>query len=357
MKRSQRNRLRFTWVGCGTLVLLLANTPYLSAAVKVRFYPMGDADPGATVGGVALLTEDILEPPTENADGGPVFDQIGDFVPLEAISASAAPMYVEGREGGLALLFDGNDDEMRSGRFDPRDFSSFASLSQAWVNPSVDGDGAAQSIWALGSDNGGVGITDDGFWQLQSVSGIPDRKSPVEVAFGEWTHVAVFRGGNSARLYLNGELAISGDGFWSGTNDVVVGNDLNGTGAFAGIIDEFNIAGFSDFAFDPTIDIDFRPGVDPTGIPGDVDQDGDADVDDYTIWAANVGFDNDLGAGDVASLLLGDVDGNGRVNFFDFQIIATEASTPAVGAPEPSSAVLLAIGFLAFARRGIRERR
>jgi hypothetical protein len=329
-----------------------------SAAVKVRFYPMGDADAGATVGGVAMMTEDVLEPPTENADGAPVFDQIGDFVPLEALSAATAPTYASGIEGGLALLFDGVDDELRSQRFDPRDFSSFASLSQAWVNPSADGSGSDQSIWALGSDNGGAGITSDGFWQLQSVSTIPNTKSPVAVEFGEWTHVAVFRGGNSARLYINGELAISGDGFWGAVNDVVVGNDLNGTGAFAGLIDEFNIAGFSDFAFDPVADIDFDAGPEPTGVVGDVDQDGDADNDDYLIWSANVGFNNELGAGDVSSLLRGDLDGNGRINFFDFQILAEAVNAgPVNGVPEPTSATMLVIGLLALTRRARRGSR
>ena len=56
-----------------------------------------------------------------------------------------------------------------------------------------------------------------------------------------------------------------------------------------------------------------------------------------------------LGGGDAISLLMGDVDGNGRINYFDFQIINDEAAAagnPLQLVPEPGSAVLLLCGAL-----------
>ncbi len=325
----------------------------LSAAVKVRFYPMGEADAGATVGGVALVTEDIIEPPTEDADGEPVFDSAGDFVPLEALSADQAPVYVLGRDGAgsLALEFDGQDDLLQSPAFDPRDFHTFAALSQGWVKPDPAGNGQDQYIWSLGTDNGGVGITSDGFWQMRAVRSVPDTPSTTPVAFGEWTHVAVMRGGNSANLFINGERVVRRENFWNGPGPVSVGAGDDGSFPFHGVLDDFNIAGFSDFVFDATTDLDFFDQDVVSGVPGDVDQDGDADLDDYLLWSDNVGFDNGQGAGDVTTLLRGDLDQNGRVNYFDFQIIndaATVAGAPLnlAAVPEPSALASLMLGMV-----------
>ncbi|MCP4190085.1 MAG: LamG domain-containing protein [Planctomycetaceae bacterium] len=340
----QKNRLRLAAI-CA--IISLSTSAF--GAVKVRYYPMGEADAGATVGGVALMTEDIMEPPTENANGDPVSDDQGEFVPLEAVNAGEAPTYVDGRDGAgsLALEFDGDSNLLSSGSFDPRNFSSFAALSQAWVKPSSEGSDTEQFIWGLGTDNGGVGITPDNVWQIRASRGVPDLASDVAVEFDAWTHVAIFRGGNGASLYINGQLEATGDAFWNGPGPVAVGSMLDGTAPFAGTIDDFNIAGFSDFSFDPTRDLDFEPPIEPSGVAGDVDQNGIVNQDDYLIWSDNVGFNNDLGAGDVSTLVQGDVDQNGRINFFDFQIIAEQAA--AAGAelqlvPEPTSLTLLGLG-------------
>ena len=104
----------------GPLVALLGLSMNLfpaSAAEKVRLYPFGENDDGAIIGGVAIQTEDILEPPTEDADGDPVFDSAGEFVALEAFNDDEAPVYVEGLDGpdSLALFFDGDDGLAASG--------------------------------------------------------------------------------------------------------------------------------------------------------------------------------------------------------------------------------------------------
>ncbi len=211
--------------------------------------------------------------------------------------------------------------------------------------------GLAQAVWGLGTDNGGLGITADGFWELRASAIIPDTASPVPVAFGEWTHVAVFRSGGPARVYVNGGLALELSNWWNGPSEVSVGAAADGTKPFNGIIDDFNIAGFSDGSFDAVNDIDFFDPDNFSGVLGDVDQDGLVDVSDYLIWSDNAGFDNGQGSGDVSSLLLGDVNDDGRINYFDFQVIANEAA--AAGAaldlaavPEPATAWLLVGGWL-----------
>ena len=224
------------WSGTGAWGLMIAISLGMSAhgAEKVRYYPMGEADAGAIVGGVVLSTEDIQEPPTEDVDGTAIFDQMGDFVPLEAVNAGAAPTYAVGRlgEGSFALRFDGEDDQLKSGPFDPRWFRpgppTYSALSQAWVYPDPEGEGLAQAIWGLGTDNGGVGITADGLWQLRASAIIPDTTSTASVAFGEWTHVAVMRTGGPARLYINGELVLERSNYWNGPGDVSVGAGPSG---------------------------------------------------------------------------------------------------------------------------------
>ncbi len=327
---------------CAASLALVASAP-LEAAVKERFYPMGESDPGAAIGQPASMTADIL-------DSGA--DQAGALVPLEVLNGGE-PVYASGRFGDdLSLSFDGAESYLQSAAFDPRNFGgSFAALSQAWVKPDPAGFGEQQAIWGLGTDNGGVGITADGTWQLRASSRVPDSDSGEPVAFDAWTHVAVLRGGNSASLFVNGERVSRFEAFWDGVGEVVVGAALDGSIPFHGLIDDFNIAGFSDGVFNAVDDLDFFDPENFTGVDGDVNQDGNVDISDYLIWSDNVGFDNGQGAGDATTLLRGDVDGNGRVNFFDFQIIrdiAAQNGAPLnVPVPEPTSGVLLAIGLFA----------
>ena len=316
------------------LVMVLLQPAY--AAEKVRVYFCGDDDPDAEIGEVVLETFDSQTPPTMDAEGNVVADSQGEFVSLVG---AGGPTYVEGRDSDFAIAFDGVDDNLTSSAFDPRNFSTFAALSQAWVKPDAASRGRRQAVWSLGNDNGGVGITEDGHWEFIATSIVPDTASDVEVEFDEWTHVAVLRGGNGATLFVNGAAVADGDGFWNGVGGVTVGDRSSDSAPFHGVIDDFNIAGFSDLAFDSLRDVDFFGGQ-SSDVVGDVDLDGDVDANDYAIWSDNVGFDNELGGGDGLTLRMGDLDQNGRIDYFDLGIILGASREPLVAKLDPSGVVV-----------------
>lgn len=317
--------------------LLQLNSP-LHAAVVARSYPMGEGDNGAAIGDEAFFTADTVE-----SD----LDQVDVLVDLDGFGT-----YVAGRneDSEFAISFSGDGDFFQAFAFDPRHFGgSFTALSQGWIKPSSDGEGFQQTVWGLGTDNGGVGITEDGFWQLNSGGSAGSLVSETPVAFDEWVHLAVLRGGNNGTLYMNGSVIARNDGFWNAPGEFYLGIGPLEEDPFFGTIDDFAISGFQDGSFDPAIDIMFLDPESLTGILGDVDQDGLVGQADYDAWSSNVGFNNGLGVGDFGTLFRGDVDQNGIVNFFDFQIIRTEAMAAgnAIAVPEPTSHLLFAIATLA----------
>lgn len=343
MKVSSRH-----WLFAIVLLFGIWNLQHVSAAEVVRSYPMGEEDNGAEIGEEAFFTADAIE---FEADMG------GSIVDLEGFGT-----YVAGRNESseFAISFNGTTDFFQAPRFDPRDFGSFAALSQGWINPSAEGEGLPQTVWALGTDNGGVGITEDGFWQLNSGGPAGSTASTAPVEFGEWVHVAVLRGGNGGTMYLNGSVVVTNDGFWNGPGEFFLGAGPGEENPFVGIVDDFMISGFGDGSFDPIADIKFLDPSDVSGVLGDVDQNGSVDQSDYDLWSQNVGFNNELGVGDFTTLVRGDVDQNGIVNFFDFNVIRTEASANGnlIAVPEPS-AVLLSISMifcLALTRSRVRRR-
>lgn len=231
--------------------------------------------------------------------------------------------------------------------------TTFFQLSQAWVYPSSAGQGTEQVVWAIGEENGGVRITSDGFWQLTAVGGATIGNSTAQVAFDQWTHIAVNRGGGNAQLRVNGTLAATASGSFGKWGDyVTLGADEDLEFLFNGRVDNFDIGGNHDGSFVVFDDLMFFSDLGisaPTGVPGDVDQDGDADQDDYEIWSANAGFNNTFGAGDVTTLIKGDLNNDGRVDFFDFKIIANAVAAgggtldlSSGNVPEPSALMLVA---------------
>jgi hypothetical protein len=240
-------------------------------------------------------------------------------------------------------------------------FTSFTVLSQGWVRPNPAGQGTSQVVWTLGTDMGAPRITADGFWEIANVSVIPDTKTTKTVSFGNWTHVAILRTGGAATLYINGSVAVAAQNFFGAfPSEVTLGSGIGATEPFNGVIDNFALSGIGGLGFTIATDVDYfsDTGVPPpSGVVGDVNQDGLVNQTDYNIWSMNVGFNNTFGQGDLTTLIKGDLDNNGKIDFFDYRIIARQAATAGVtltlGVPEPASGLLL----LAAAVAGIACRR
>lgn len=363
-------------LGKFSLVLAIAvGSASTSAAYeKIRFYKFGENDPGAAVGGVMLTTSDSQSSPTYEGEftDGPNWDPPGvpsgeEFVDLNALGPGEAPMYAPGRLTGLSASFSG-DDYLEGANYDPRANSkgewtaidpndySFTTVSQAWVKPSASGLGERQVVWQVGPENGGVAITADGKWEIVH----PNRVLDIPVKFDQWTHITMRRGGNTAILYIDGEVAGDSPGTWGGLGTFTVGSGLGGADGYVGLLDDLNVSAYRGptALFDPAQDIDFFTDLKLSGVLGDVNQDAKVDQADYVIWSSNAGFDNQFGFGDPSTLLLGDVDGNGRINYFDFQIISDEAAAGGAALqaiPEPTSAGLLAVS-LGLAALRVRRR-
>jgi hypothetical protein len=227
--------------------------------------------------------------------------------------------------------------------------TSFTVLAQGWVRPSVAGQGTVQTVWALGTDLGAPRITADGFWEMANVSVIPDTVTTKPVVFGQWQHVALLRTGGAATLYINGAVVVAAQNFFGAfPTESFVGNSIDGTQPFNGVLDNFAISGIGGLGFTVATDIDYFTDVGlppPTGVAGDVNQDGLVNQSDYNVWSMNVGFNNTFGQGDLTTLVKGDLDGNGKIDFFDFRIIARQAAAAGVSlsVPEPASGVLIAL--------------
>ena len=235
---------------------------------------------------------------------------------------------------------------------------SFNLMTQAWVYPQ-ENTGEKQTVWQAGAEQGSVNITEDGFWQFEDLSSVgvlncgdEDQDVPYSceegelefpVAFNEWTHLGIYRGGNGAEVYLNGELVAGNLGpdppnhFGGFANQITIGGRDDGTNGFVGLIDDFKVQGeVSLGAHD--MDINLLPSV-----VGDFNLNGELDAGDIDLLSKEVAsetpdlsFDlNDDGAVDAADrsvwvkdlkkTWVGDADLNGEFNSGDFVAVFSAA--------------------------------
>ena len=185
-----------------------------------------------------------------------------------------------------------NNDQMAGGT---NTFESFSLLTQAWVKPSSSASGTAQTVWQAGNEQGQLRITDDAtpVWEVQSLGGAfadGGLFPQIPVVFDEWTHIGIFRGGNGAEIYINGELVIGDRNpdppmfFGTFADNISIGGDAFGLETFTGLIDDFKVSGFADTSLS-SADMaycDAFPNSAPcfTADPCDFDGDGDCDLAD-----------------------------------------------------------------------------
>lgn len=292
---------------------------------------------------------------------------------------------------------------------------SFNLMTQAWVYPQ-ENNAEKQTVWQAGSEQGSVNITEDGFWQFEDLGSVgalncsqadgPDVPYSCEeggeefpVAFNEWTHLGIYRGGNGAEVYLNGELVAGNiapdppNHFGSFASHITIGGRDDGTNGFIGLIDDFKVQGEvslgahdMDFNLIPSVlgdynesgdldagDVDFISQAIINGEnTADANGDGMTDAADRVFWinelqgsyVGDSNFDGEFGSGDlvqvfsegkydageVAGYAQGDWDGNLLFDSGDIVVAfaaggyeqGPRAATAAVPEPAASSLLMLA---------------
>ena len=268
-------------------------------------------------------------------------DDVVEDVALVAPSLSAIEgqgLYVDVSDGSafdspaigsqLAIQFDGDTrfDDFDAGGgsrgvyVNPRAFEngddvegnvseSYNLLTQAWVYPQ-ENNGEKQTVWQSGREQGSVNITEDGFWQFEDLGSVGDlncseAEGPEKpyscdegdeefpVAFNEWTHLGIYRGGNGAEIYLNG-VRVAGNinpsppnHFGSFAGHITLGGRDDGTNGFIGLIDDFKVQGEVSIGVQ---DMDFN--LIPS-VPGDYNENGTLDAGDLDFMSqAIIGGEN-----------------------------------------------------------------
>ena len=233
-------------------------------------------------------------------------------------------------------------------------FLSFSVLAQAWVRPDSSASGTAQTVFQIGTDQGSINITSDGFWEAGWLGSVGDLTTSIPVEFDTWTHVGVHRGGTGAEMYINGakvagNLNPNPSNFFSSFADLVaLGADRDGLDGFTGLVDDFKILGESDgtlslrdmdfwdreeeslcdFNSDESCSIDdlnlmlnAGPIASPVPVTGsndmfDLNSDDVVDLQDLEVWLAEAAEENGLGS----PYLSGDANLDGVVDVSDFNL-------------------------------------
>ncbi|MEM7316920.1 MAG: LamG-like jellyroll fold domain-containing protein, partial [Planctomycetota bacterium] len=136
-------------------------------------------------------------------------------------------------------------------------FEEYSILAQGWVRPDSAWNGLEQTVWSVGDDQGRLRISGDDtpVWQVTGLGSAFEDGGlfpEIPVAFDEWTHIGIFRGGAGAEVYLNGEL-VAGDRNpaepkFIGTfaSNISLGGEALEFETFRGLVDDFRVSGFAD---------------------------------------------------------------------------------------------------------------
>ncbi len=133
-------------------------------------------------------------------------------------------------------------------------------FAEVWVKP--DTAAVGMTVFSFGGNNRGYRIdmqkpATDFVWSL-SYGGVRKLNSTSVVVPGQWTHLAVVDHGDSASLYVNGEIAATytamnlKEDFNTGANQTAdIGGYYTKVGLFDGKIDELRIVSFGEGEFSP----------------------------------------------------------------------------------------------------------
>jgi hypothetical protein len=203
-----------------------------------------------------------------------------------------------------------------------------------------------------------IGGTPD---QYQFGTWTPTHNAEIPVPSGDenwWVHLAgtMTDAGDGTfiyRLYRNGELVNENPGGPGLLGDFTVGWAIGARGGITGTEREFE--GFIDdvrMYDNPLTQAEIQAIMGAVPVKGDVDLDGDADINDYDI------IRNNLHTG--TTLAQGDANLDGTTNLLDFRFWKNNRTDLVLGAggqaatesvPEPSALALALLGMLAFAVR------
>jgi len=345
--------------------LLLFSTA--RASTNDREYRMGD---------------DGAESASNGGSVGTTFDSQGqlDMSQLHDLVSSGSPVYrtISGRPdggSGLGIELNGSSQYLRSARLgEPGTTASalggdfggtlnYTGLTnrgfQFWVQPAGTG---AQTL-VMDTNQHGARINASGNFSMRYAD--TDFDSTQAVVASTWYHVMVVRpnGANDgARMYVDGVAVATAAGGYDGadTADLVVGantaGDDGGDGGagfsggteefFGGIIDDltmFVVGESTEFAGPPSAagvdfgEFDFATdnafaAFTLSGVPGDVDNDGDLDQLDKNDFIAGWMRDNlvnDIRVPDLKSYAAGDLDFDGITDIIDLVLI--QAALPLAG--------------------------
>jgi hypothetical protein len=189
---------------------------------------------------------------------------------------------------------------------------SFNLVTQAWVRPSSEGFEIPQTVWQAGGEQGSVNITEEGFWEFRDLGSVGVLNPGIAVDYDAWTHLGIFRGGNGAEIYINGELVAGNRNpdpanfFGAFANLITLGGDAASASGFYGLVDDFKVMGTADVSVDPLLDMDFWA-VEPTTVC-DFTGDGACDISDldallYAGQAQQILDPYDLNSDGVVNLL------------------------------------------------------
>ena len=290
-------------------------------------------------------------------------------------------------QSGQSMFFDG-ETAVLLGNPDVLNFGTSDFTISAWVLKETgsargnvysnggDNGGGIRSVLAIGETGGDQSVVltlDDDTDKIQARSGDPNGEfDPLLAEDNEWNHIVGQRRGDEARVYVNGVLAdllATPAGYdLSGQSQLPSYIGVGASAAsepigefekwFVGSIDEvavWNVA-LSDADIESlaggtmVMDIDggsVGPTCDPNSM-GDLDGNGMVEFADFLVLSANFGAAAD-------SHEQGDIDCNGMVEFADFLALSAnfgQSVGAAQSVPEPSSALLVLSGaLLLLARR------